>query len=134
MHVDTSFLVDLLRERGRRLPGRATTFIESHANARFGASVFVACELEVGVARSASPDRERARIRAALQSIEIVYPDERFPPIYGELAARIRRNGQTVSEMDLMIAATAIIQGVPVVTANEKHFAVVPGLQVVSYR
>jgi hypothetical protein len=35
MHVDTSFLVDLLRESRRRLPGPATAFLsEDHHSLR----------------------------------------------------------------------------------------------------
>jgi tRNA(fMet)-specific endonuclease VapC len=133
-HVDSSFLIDLLREHARQRPGPATGFLESHAGESLGASVFVACELEAGGGRAAHPDRERSRVRGLLQSLAIAYPDERFAATYGELFARIMARGHTVSQMDLLIATAAIVDGVPLLTANEKHFAVVPDLRVVSYR
>jgi tRNA(fMet)-specific endonuclease VapC len=134
IHVDSSFLVDLLREQARQRPGPATAFLESHARESLGASVFVACELEAGAARAAHPDRERSRVRGFLQALAIVYPDERFAATYGELFARIAARGHTVSQMDLLIATAAVVDGVPLLTASEKHFAVVPDLRVVSYR
>jgi tRNA(fMet)-specific endonuclease VapC len=134
IHVDSSFLVDLLREQARQRPGPATAFLESHARESLGASVFVACELEAGAARAAHPDRERSRVRGFLHALAIVYPDERFAATYGELFARIAARGHTVSQMDLLIATAAVVDGVPLVTASEKHFAVVPDLRVVSYR
>lgn len=36
--------------------------------------------------------------------------------------------------MDLLIATAAVVDGVPLVTANEKPFTMVPDLRVVSYR
>jgi tRNA(fMet)-specific endonuclease VapC len=133
-HVDSSFLIDLLREHARQRPGPATAFLESHAAQSLGASVFVACELEAGAARAAHPDRERSRIRGFLQTLAIAYPDERYASNYGELLARITARGHTVSQMDLLIATAAVVDGVALLTANEKHFAVVPDLRIVGYR
>lgn len=35
--------------------------------------------------------------------------------------------------MDLLIATAAVTGGAPLVTANRKHFSVVPDLSVISY-
>ena len=43
MHLDTSFLVDLLREVGRSAEGPASRFLSDAAEEELGISVFVAC-------------------------------------------------------------------------------------------
>jgi predicted nucleic acid-binding protein len=132
--VDTSFLIDLMREQGRHKAGAATQFLADHARAQLGASVFVICELEAGAARAARPDRERARVRSLVQALTISYPDERFALIYGEMLARIQKIGRTVSPMDLLIATSAIVDDAEFVSANQKHFDAIPNLRLLTYR
>ena len=130
---DSSFLIDLLREHARQRPGPATGFLESHAGESLGASSSSPVSWRLARAAPRIPIAS-ARIRGLLQSLAIAYPDERFAATYGELFARIAARGHTVSQMDLLIATAAVVDGVPLLTANEKHFAVVPDLRVVSYR
>lgn len=133
IHADSTFLIDLLREQRRGKPGKAAAFLERHAADHIVLPVFVACELEAGAANAAAPDRERARLRVLLQSISVVYPDERFAPAYGDLLVRIQRAGRTVATMDLLVATGAVVDAAAVVTANARHFRVVPGLTVLEY-
>jgi len=133
IHVDTSFLIDLMREQARKRRGPATAWIDGHAQEQLGASVFVACELEAGAARAANADRERARLRTILQTMALSYPDERFAPVYGDLLAQVLSAGRTVSAMDLLIATAAIVEDAALVTGNRRHFEPIPGLRLHSY-
>jgi predicted nucleic acid-binding protein len=47
-----------------------------------------------------------------------------------DLAAMLRRTGQPVEWPDLMLAATAQVHRLTVVTRNVRHFERVPGLQI----
>ncbi len=47
---------------------------------------------------------------------------------FGDLRAQQIRKGQTTPDTDLLIAATAMVHNLTVVTHNQKHFATVPGL------
>lgn len=47
-----------------------------------------------------------------------------------DLAAMLRRTGQPIEWSDLMLAATAKVHGLTVVTRNVRHFERVPRLQV----
>ncbi len=133
IHVDSSYVIDLLREQLRGTDGKATAFLEHHASDRLFASVFVVCELEAGAANASSPSRELARVRSLLQAMAVVYPDERFAPAYGEVLVKLQRIGRTMSTMDLLIATAAIVDEAPLVTANRKHFEHTPGLEVLGY-
>jgi len=47
-----------------------------------------------------------------------------------EIYADLYKRGELISDADILIAATAIVEGIGVVTNNEKHFRRVKGLQV----
>jgi predicted nucleic acid-binding protein len=53
---------------------------------------------------------------------------------YGQAFRYLRANGLLIGANDLWIAATALANGMPVVTRDEAHFRRVPGLDVLTYR
>jgi predicted nucleic acid-binding protein len=63
----------------------------------------------------------------------VVYPDERFVPVYGEVMIKLQRTGRAISTMDLLIATAAVVDDASLVTANRKHLENTPGLEVLSY-
>ena len=78
MHLDTSFLVDLLREGGRDRGGPAIDLLEELAGEELRLSVHVVCELHAGVELSRRPSAERQRVQQLCRGLAIVYPDDRF--------------------------------------------------------
>jgi tRNA(fMet)-specific endonuclease VapC len=47
-----------------------------------------------------------------------------------DIYAGLHKQGKPIGDADVLIAATALIHGVTVVTNNERHFTRVPGLQI----
>lgn len=133
IHLDTSFLIDLLREAGRREQGPASRELDEILDEDLWISVFVACELEAGIELSRRPDRERERVAELTRGLQVAFPDGRFAAEYGRLLADLSRRGETVASMDLLIGTAAVLDGAPLVTRNERHFARVPGLRVLGY-
>ncbi len=133
IHLDTTFLVDLLRETSRKRPGPATAFLEREEAEPLAASVFVVCELLAGAEHTANPAAERDRVQQLLQGLDIVYPDETLAPLYARLLASMKKAGRTTSTMDLLIAATAVAAEAPLLTRNVKHFQHMPTLDLRSY-
>lgn len=132
-HLDTSFLVDLLREAGRGKEGPATGVLDELADEELAVSVHVVCELQAGAELSDDPEQERARVGELLSHLALAIPDARFPPVYGRLLAELRGRGERVPTMDLLIGTSAIVQRAPLVTRNAADFDRIPGLQVISY-
>jgi len=132
-HLDTSFLVDLLRETARGGAGPALELLASLQDRELWISVFVACELQTGVELTRSPEAEISKIAELCSSLQVSFPDERFAPTYGRLLAWLQRRGETIASMDLLIATSAIVEEVPLITRNTKHFAKVPSLELLSY-
>ena len=133
-HLDSSFVIDLLREQARRQPGPASRWLEQADGAEVGVSLFVQCELEAGAAAADHPARARERIRALVSAIAVVGPSEGFAARYGATLAAIHGAGKGIGTMDLLIATVALEDNAPLLTANERHFAVVPDLDLLTYR
>ena len=133
VHVDTSFLVDLLRGKKNPRGVAARALLSSLGEEEIVASVHVACELAAGVELAAAPDIERRRVAALLERVNVSYPDKRFAATYGRLLAALRRRGKTVAAMDLLIVTAAVLDDAHLITANPRHFERVPGLAVRRY-
>lgn len=132
-HLDTSFLVDLLRERARAQEGPAHRLLDRLADEELVVGVHVACELQAGAELSAKPDRERERIADLLRALQVVYPTDRFATRYGQVLAELRRRGEAISTMDLLIGTAALVDDSPLVTRNAREFERMPGLRVLTY-
>jgi tRNA(fMet)-specific endonuclease VapC len=133
LHLDTSFLVDLLREAAREERGPASEFLARHLDDELRTSLFVACELMLGVERSDRGVQERRRVEEVFTVVPLVLPTASVAPVYGRVLARLQRQGEVVSTMDLLIAATALADGVPLVTRNVRHFERIPDLRLLEY-
>lgn len=92
-------------------------------------SVVTRVELEGGVyARPELAEQRRAAVDAILAEIDVVDFDDRMAETYGAIIADIGFSRRKV--VDRMIAATALAQGLSVITANPADFIDVPGLAV----
>jgi tRNA(fMet)-specific endonuclease VapC len=132
-HLDTSFLVDLLRENSRGGAGPATALLDRLADDQLRVGVHVLCELLTGAEMAKRPSVERTRIHDLCAGMEIVYPDQRFPLVYGKTLAALERARQRIPTMDLLIATAALVDESPLVTRNARDFSRVPGLELLEY-
>ena len=134
IHLDSCALIDLLREERRERPGPVFEALEALDDREtLAVSVHVVCELRSGAELFKRPTKEHALLDELLAPLVVVYPDARFAPTYSKLLASIRRSGQSVAAMDLLIATAAIIDDAELLTKNVKDFAKVPGLRLVEY-
>jgi hypothetical protein len=132
--LDSSAVIQAERAR-QSIPD----FIESILH-RFGPldlsiSPVTVSELVHGIYRARLPDvaRRRREYIEELVSLVPVHPATRQT---GWLAGRIEgeqaAKGNVIPFNDLMIGVAAIEQGYAVLTANLRHFRMIPGLEVVS--
>ena len=134
IHLDTSYLVDLLRERRRDRFGPASTYLAGlPEDDVLAVSVHVVCELMAGAHAAGAPSGEVDRLSRLCEALVIRYPDERFAAEYGRLLAATRVSGRSIDTMDLLIATAAMLDRVPLVTRNARHFSKVPGLVLDEY-
>ncbi len=134
IHLDTSFLVDLLREQRQDRFGRASRYLETLDDHEvLAASVHVMCELMAGANRADAPGGEGERLSRLCDALVVRYPDQAFAPQYGQLLGWLRGSGATIDAMDLLIGTAAVVDGSPLVTQNVRHFSKIPGLVVIGY-
>ncbi len=69
------------------------------------------------------------KLEAALRQVVIIPYDQEICKAFGDLRAHLQR---TVAVNDLWIAACAKRHGLALVTNNRKHFAAIPGLDIIS--
>jgi tRNA(fMet)-specific endonuclease VapC len=72
-------------------------------------------------------------VQRLTSSLAVVLPGEELATIYGRELAALERRGESISAMDLLIAATALAEGAPLVTRNRRHFERVRGLEILDY-
>ena len=134
IHLDSSVLIDLLRETARERPGPAFELLETLDDDEvLAVSVHVACELRVGAELSKRPVKENEVVDELLGGVIVAYPDARFAPMYGRLLSSLQRTGRPVASMDLLIATAALVDDAPLITRNVRDFSRIPGLRVIGY-
>ena len=77
---------------------------------------------------------ERTETRRALRGLRVYAFNEPAAMRAGELAQILDRAGAGIGERDTMIAGVCLAVGLPLLTANVKHFKRVPGLRVIPAR
>jgi tRNA(fMet)-specific endonuclease VapC len=128
-----SFLLDTdicsLHLRGdRRLFGR---FVQHLGQLHI--SCITVAELFVWVRRSSSYAQREADLRAFFRDVTILEVDVAVAEKFGEVRAYQLSMGQFTPAMDLLIASTALVHSLTLVTHNVQDFVSVPGLQVVDW-
>jgi tRNA(fMet)-specific endonuclease VapC len=85
-------------------------------------SIIVAAELRYGAAKRAS-SRLSEQLEAVLGAIDVLALEPPADIVYGELRARLERNGRPIGANDMLIAAQALALGHTIVTDNEREFS-----------
>jgi tRNA(fMet)-specific endonuclease VapC len=126
--LDTSVLIAFERDAVD-----LDTFIHGRSREAFGVSVITASELLHGVYRA---DTAKRRIKRAAYVEKVldqitVYPfDLAAARIYGELWARLQKQGVQVGAHDTMIASTALSLGYSVATLDLRDYRRIEGLAI----
>jgi predicted nucleic acid-binding protein len=128
--LDTSFLIDLQRERLRDFTdGAAQAFLRSEPGVELLLPATTLGEFAEGFDQSDHPV-----LRAVRELHVILDTDEETALRYAGISRILRARGALIGTNDLWIAATCLRHDVPLVTANVAEFRRVPSLQVIGYR
>ena len=96
-------------------------------------SVVTYGELAVWVRRPGASSRRALALQDLLIQAPIIPIDAVIAEKFGELRAQEIASGKLTPDLDLLIASTALVYGLTLVTHNVQDFANVPGLQVVDW-
>lgn len=92
-------------------------------------SIVAACELRYCAQRKGSALLTQ-RVELLLQTINVLPLDTTADEHYADLRATLERNGTSIGNCDLFIAAHARSRGMTLLTSNLREFQQVPGLTV----
>lgn len=86
-------------------------------------------ELLFGAFKSTNKKRNLSKIRDFLQNIKILPFCINASEIFAEEKAILKKNGNMIADMDLMIASIAIYNNMVLITNNTKHFVRIKNLK-----
>jgi tRNA(fMet)-specific endonuclease VapC len=126
--LDTNFIVSAEREGRRGVPGAADAFLATRGQESFFITFTVAGELACGTSVAALRDwRRLCQPYTVLPwTMEVAWQ-------YGEIYRRLQSTGNLIGANDMWIAATALVNGMGVVTRNISDFQRVGGLTVIAF-
>jgi tRNA(fMet)-specific endonuclease VapC len=107
--------------------------LEERAEEEFFLSVVTASELLHGVHRATDSSvraRRSAWVEAILERFPLLPIDVPIARAHAQIWAELASRGQIIGPSDLWLAASCVAHGLVMVTANEREFRRVPGLQV----
>jgi tRNA(fMet)-specific endonuclease VapC len=132
--LDTTVPIDLIGRPGARREqaiGKIKELVER--GEELATTRFNLAELYVGIARSGHPEKEEKAIRAFGGDLTILDFNDAAARLFGSITGRLQEIGRPAGDMDVLIAATAIIHGHIVITRNVRRFKDIPHLTVESY-
>ncbi|EUA11385.1 type II toxin-antitoxin system VapC family toxin [Mycobacterium pseudokansasii] len=128
--VDTTFLIDLQRERSTGDDdGAAHRFLKRSPDAELYLSTIALGEFAEGF------DGEQHPILNTMRDGHVLVPvDDQIAFTYARIVRELRRRGELIGTNDLWIGCTSLRLGIPIVTANVADFRCIDGLGIVQYR
>jgi len=129
MILDSTFLVDVLRGEG----DVQELLEEVDAAGTPTVSSITVMELYEGIQLANTSEEERSAVETLLSEVQELPFDRACAMEAGRINAALSFAGEPIDETDVMIAATALVNGLRVVTRNVSQFERVDDVDVVTY-
>lgn len=125
--IDTSVIIDYLR--GKKTAVELLNNIEGDLLS----SYICMAEIYEGVNRVDNRKDIENAVVDFFSSLSGVYGvDENIAKKFGEIRAFLKKKGILIEDLDILLAATALVNDLTFVTFNQKHFSRIPNLRLYS--
>lgn len=121
--IDTDILIYSIK----KYPQVQDKFKENENVPKF-VSVISYGELVFGAKKSQAVEKNLAIAHHVAEIFPVIEISKAIIETFAGMKAELQRHGLPISDMDLLIAATALTNNLTLVSNNEKHFSRVPGL------
>jgi tRNA(fMet)-specific endonuclease VapC len=101
---------------------------ERRSGHRFVSCLPVLCELEAGIQQTAQPAANHRRLGQLLRHVRLWPLDAETARLYGTLFNELRKKGQALSQVDMMLAALARQHKLTVLT-TDRDFEALPDIR-----
>jgi tRNA(fMet)-specific endonuclease VapC len=127
--LDTNICIYLIKKK----PPSVLKHFDAYATGMIGISSITVAELEFGVHKSHYPSQNQDALEQFLLPLAILNFDQEAARTYGKLRAALEARGGVIGALDMLIAAHALSQNLPLATNNVREFSRVPGLKVLNW-
>jgi tRNA(fMet)-specific endonuclease VapC len=106
--------------------------VRAAAQEGLGISYITLAELYEGVYLSSDRQASERQLEALLFGLDFVHLDPETAAIFGRERARLRRSGNIIPDLDILIASSALRHHVTLLTNNRRAFERFEGLTIES--
>lgn len=124
--LDTNICIFAIKKKSQKLLEK----ISKNLSDGIYISSLTVAELEYGVSNSQFPEKNRIALLEFLSIFNILDFKEHDAIPYGMIKTKLRRNGNIIGPIDLLLAAQGISNNMILVTNNIKEFERVEGLRI----
>lgn len=123
--LDTSTIINLFR--GKKAEQKLLESLEGERTSSF----VCMAELYEGVERSKNKEEEENNLVKFFSRLDNVFTvDNDTAKKFGEIRSTLKKTGNVIEDMDILIAATCIAYDQILITNNQKHFSRIPDLKI----
>jgi len=123
--LDTNTLIYFFKGEGRV----AETLFQ-HPPKDIAVPAIVVYELQVGIAKSSSPQKRTGQLRELLSTLQVLPFHQREAEAAANLRAMLEKQGLPIGPYDTLIAGTALAHGAILVSRNTREFRRIKSLRV----
>jgi tRNA(fMet)-specific endonuclease VapC len=123
--LDTNTLVYFFKGKGR-----VAERLLAQPPSRIAIPTLVVYELEVGIAKSTSPQRRTEQLGELLDTVTLLPFDHQAASAAAGIRAELEASGRPIGPLDTLIAGTAAAHGATLVTRNTDEFGRIDRLSV----
>ena len=129
--LDTDTLSEVIKDRDLRVRQAARQYLETHDSFTF--SIITRYEVLRGL-KAKRATRQVAAFEHWCQTSIVLPLTDDVVVRAADLYADLYRSGHLISDADILIAATALVHGLTLITGNVAHFQHISGLPLASWR
>lgn len=123
--LDTSIIINFLRNK------KETVDLINQLEGEITSSYICLAELYEGIHRTRDKKTMENIILNFFARLSNIFGiNQETAAKFGQIRAHLKNKGNVIEDIDILIAATCIINNQILVTNNQKHFAHVPGLEI----
>lgn len=123
--LDTSTIINILR--GKKEEENILNNLEGERTS----SYVCLCELYEGIAKSVKREEQEKNIVKFFSRLHNVFGlDNEVAKEFGQIRATLKKSGNIIEDLDILIAATCITNNQILITGNTKHFSRIPNLKI----
>jgi tRNA(fMet)-specific endonuclease VapC len=124
--VDTDWIVDYLKGKKNAIEGLQKLFDKG-----LYVSVISIAEIYEGIIDAKNKDDVRKSFDDFLGGVVILNLNESICKKFGEIRSSMRKKGELIGDFDILIASTAIVHDLKLITGNVAHFSKIKEIKIV---